>query len=91
MRISKRVAWVCVKFEVRMRPFLSFMLMTRCSAFFSGRLKTVLGRSSRSRSETTAKVVGEDSEKDKGTDSEEDKYDEDENEVPKKQPVSPSL
>ena len=49
-----------------------------------------MGRSSRSRSENTAKVAGEDSEKDKGSDSEEDKddEDEDEDEVPKKRPVS---
>ena len=53
--------------------------------------KAVLGRSSRSRSENTAKVAGDDSEnteKDKGTDSEEVK-DQDEDEAPKKRPVSP--
>ena len=45
--------------------------------------KSVLSKSSRSRSETTAKVAEEDdSEKDKGTDSSED-------EAPKKRPVSP--
>ena len=48
-----------------------------------------MGGSSRSRSETTAKVAREDSEKDKGTDSEEEKDDEDEDEVLKKRPVSP--
>jgi hypothetical protein len=48
--------------------------------------KAVLDRSSRSRSQTTAKMAVEDgSEKDKGTDSEED---EDESYAPKKQPVS---
>ena len=49
--------------------------------------KSVLGRSSRSRS---AKVADDDSEKDKGTDSEEDK-DEDEDEAPRKRPVSPTM
>jgi len=48
--------------------------------------KAVLDRSSRSRSQTTAKMAVEDgSEKDKGTDSEED---EDENYTPKKQPTN---
>jgi len=48
--------------------------------------KAVLDRSSRSRSQTTAKMAAEDgSEKDKGTDSEED---EDENYAPKKQPTN---
>ena len=46
--------------------------------------KAVLGRSSRSRSEPNAKVAEENSEKDRGTDSEED-----EDEAPKKRPVSP--
>ena len=50
--------------------------------------KAVLGRSSRSRSQNTAKVAEDDSENDKGTDSEED---EDENEAPKKRPVSPIM
>jgi hypothetical protein len=49
--------------------------------------KAVLNKSSRSRSQTTAKMAAEDdSEKDKGTDSEED---EEENHAPKKRPVSP--
>ena len=48
--------------------------------------KAVLGRSSRSRSQTTAKLAAEDdSEKDKGTDSE----DEDGDEPQKRRPVSP--
>ena len=48
--------------------------------------KAVLDRSSRSRSQNTAKLAAEDdSEKDKGSDSE----DEDEDEPPKKRPVSP--
>ena len=44
----------------------------------------------KSRSETTVKAVGEDSEKDRGNDSEEDKDDEDELEdkEPKKRPMS---
>ena len=53
--------------------------------------KAVLGRSSRSRSENTAKVAEDDSwntEKDKGTNSDEDKDDEDEDEAPKKRAVS---
>ena len=45
--------------------------------------KSVLGRSSRSRTKTTAAVREDDSEKDKGTDSE------DEDDVPRKRPVSP--
>ena len=50
--------------------------------------KAILERSSRSRSQITAKMaaVEDDSEKDKGTDSEEL---EDENYAPKKRPVSP--
>ena len=51
--------------------------------------KSVLGRSSRGRSEKTTKVAEDDSENDKGTDSEGDKDDEDDNEAPKKRPVSP--
>ena len=52
--------------------------------------KAILERSSRSRSQITAKMaaVEDDSEKDKGTDSEE-LEDEDENYAPKKRPVSP--
>ena len=50
--------------------------------------KSVLGRSSRSRS--AKEVADDDSEKDKGTDSEEDK-DEDEDEAPRKRPVSPTM
>ena len=51
--------------------------------------KAILGRSSRGRSEATAKVAEDDSEEDKGSDSED--KDEDEGEAPKKRPVSPIM
>ena len=48
--------------------------------------KPFLGRSSRSRSETTAKMAGD---KDEGNDLEENEDDEDEDDAPKKRPASP--
>ena len=87
--------WVCVKYGIRTYLYLAFVYTD--DAMFCVFLedvqlfeKAVLCRSSRSRSELTAKAAEDDTEQYKGTYSEDkDEDDEDEDEAPTKRPVSP--